>query len=59
MFFFGLFSFLTGQSINYEYIWVYNKSDIRMSDKKVLIGFSIVSIFTLGIGFYKALKPKE
>ena len=29
-----------------------------MSDKKVLIGFSILSLFTMGIGFYKALKSK-
>ena len=30
-----------------------------MNDKKVLIGFSILSIFTMGIGFYKALKSKQ
>ncbi len=29
-----------------------------MSDKKVLIGFSILSLFTMGVGFYKALKGR-
>ena len=39
-------------------ILIYTKSTITMSDKKVLIGFSILSLFTMGIGFYKALKSK-